>query len=79
MTGGFTPVAVSLFPGEMLVGAVRDGLNEKTSGSPVLRSKRIGAGGLNDMPLVARNVLRFNRFFSAQYLQGISRNSKEMP
>ena len=79
MKAAATPVAVSLLLGEMLMGAVRDGLNKKTSVSPVLRSKRIGAGGLNDVPSVARKVLRINRFLSAQYLQGISRNSKEMP
>lgn len=79
MTRGAEGVGNPLVIGEMLMGAVRDGLNEKTSGSPVLGSKRIGAGGLNDVPSVARKVIRINRFLSAHYLQGISRNSKEMP
>lgn len=47
MTRGEGPISEALETEEMLWLAVRVGLNEKTSVSPVLRSKRIGARGLN--------------------------------
>lgn len=62
---------------EMLVGAVRDVLNEKTSISLIWLSLSIAGFSRGIMSNELAKGLCFGRFSTAQYLQGNSRNSLE--